>query len=261
MRALNIAATGMLAQQTNVDVTSNNIANMTTTGYKKARGHFQDLIYQSHVRAGSPTSQQGTMKPVGVEVGLGVKAAGVVRVFTQGTLNQTDNDLHMAVDGQGYFIVNMPDGTQSYTRDGSFQLSPEGTLVTKDGFEVEPGINLPDNTRKFNVSSDGLVTAFVENDAEPVELGQINLATFINDAGLRSIGGNMLVATAASGEPEILAPGEVGVGEIEQNFLENSNVDVVQEITNLITAQRAYEMNSKAVEAADQMMSTASNMR
>ncbi len=259
MKALHIAATGMMAQQTNVDLISNNLANMNTTGYKKRVGHFEDLIYQSHVRQGAATSADGTLKPVGVDIGLGVNTAGVGRILTQGALTQTDNDLSLAIDGKGYFIINMPDGTQAYTRDGSFKLSPEGALVTNEGYELDPGINIPQEATDVEINQEGLVTAFVNN--APVELGQIQIATFVNEMGMRTIGGNLLKETAASGEAEILIPDEPGAGRIRQGFLENSNVDAVDQITKLISAQRAYEMNSKAVEAADQMMSTASNMR
>jgi flagellar basal-body rod protein FlgG len=261
MNSLHIAATGMSAQQTNVDIISNNLANMNTTGYKKAIAHFQDLIYMSKDRSGVATSAEGTIKPVSVEIGLGVKTAGVGRILTQGALTQTDNDLSMAVDGRGYFIINMPDGSQSYTRDGSFKLSPEGAIVTNEGYELDPGINIPQDAIKIEVNQEGVISAFNGNNLEPVELGQINLATFINETGMRSLGGNLYAETPASGEAEILNPNDPGAGRIRQGFLEASNVDAVDQITRLISAQRAYEMNSKAVSTADQMMQTASNVR
>ncbi|MBO9428645.1 flagellar basal-body rod protein FlgG [Sulfitobacter sp. R18_1] len=261
MRSLSIAATGMMAQQINVDTISNNIANMNTTGFKKMRPEFQDLLYQSHQRQGALTSEEGTVKPVGVDVGLGVQAAGIVRVSTQGSLKATDNDLDMAIDGKGYFTVNMPDGSQAYTRAGAFQLSPEGMIVTTDGYEISPGITVPEDTVDIDINKEGTVMAFVGNEIEPVEIGQINLVTFVNEAGMKSIGNNLLQQTPASGDPIVANPGDPGVGMIRQGFVENSNVDIISEITNLISAQRAYEMNSKAVETTDQMMSTATQMR
>jgi flagellar basal-body rod protein FlgG len=261
MRTLSIAATGMSAQQTNVDVISNNIANMNTTGFKRSRAEFQDLLYQSERRQGSLTSTEGNVKPVGVDVGLGVRAAGIVPLRTQGALTATDNQYDVAIDGKGFFTVNMPDGTQAYTRAGSFQLSPEGMLVTNEGYEVAPGIAVPEGTVKLEINDQGLVMAYVNGEVEPEELGQITLSTFTNETGLRSIGGNLLEQTVASGDPIAVNPGDPGAGIIRHGYVENSNVNIVQEITALISAQRAYEMNSKVVETADQMMSTASQMR
>ncbi len=261
MKALGIAATGMLAQQTNVDVISNNIANANTTGFKSSRAAFQDLVYETIKREGAVTSDQGTSRPTGVNVGLGVQTAGTIRLNTQGGLLVTENQLDMAVDGQGYFTINMPDGTVAYTRDGSFQLSAQGTIVNLQGYELSPGITIPDKTVKIEVSQQGIVSAFIEKDPNPVELGQIGLTTFTNDAGLRALGDNLLQATTASGDPIEANPGDPGVGIVRQGFLENSNVNIIQQITALISAQRAYEMNSKAIQTADQMMSTASQIR
>ncbi len=261
MRTLSIAATGMKAQQTNVDTISNNIANMNTTGFKKMRAEFTDLIYQSEQRQGGLTSEAGTVKPVGVDVGLGVKTTGIARVSTQGSLKATDNDYDLAIDGKGYFTVNMPDGGQAYTRAGAFQLSPEGMIVTNNGYEVAPGINVPENTVDLEVNEEGLVMAFVDDEIEPVEIGQLNLVTFTNEAGLKNVGDNLLVQTPASGDPIAGNPGEDGLGIIRHGYVENSNVDIIQEITSLISAQRAYEMNSKVVETADQMMTTATQIR
>jgi flagellar basal-body rod protein FlgG len=261
MRTLSIAATGMAAQQTNVDVLSNNIANMNTTGFKRMRPEFADLLYQTEKRGGALTSNEGTIKPVGVDVGLGTRTVAIVPLHTQGTLTMTDNDLDMAIDGKGFFTVNMPDGTQAYTRAGSFRLSPEGMLVTNQGYEVAPGLNIPQNTSAIEVNEQGLVMAFVDGDPEPVEVGQLTLTTFVNESGLRSIGGNLVQQTPASGEAIAANPGDPGVGRILQGNVENSNVNIVQEITSLISAQRAYEMNSKVVETADEMMQTASQMR
>jgi len=261
MKALGIAATGMLAQQTNVDIIANNIANANTTGYKSNRAAFQDLIYQTVRQAGALTSSTGTARPVGVNIGLGVQSAGVVRLNTQGGLTQTENQLDMAIDGRGYFVVNRPDGSRAYTRAGTFQLSSTGQIVTLDGYELDPGINVPQNTRKVEVSEQGIVSAFVGKDPNPVELGQITMATFVNDAGMKPIGNNLLESTSASGEAATIVPGDQGAGIIRQGYLENSNVNVIQQITSLISAQRAYEMNSKAIQTADQMLSTANRIK
>jgi len=261
MKTLGIAATGMLAQQTNVDVIANNIANANTTGFKSGRAAFQDLIYQSLQREGALTTADGTARPVGTDIGLGVQTAGVIRLNTQGGLVQTENALDVAIEGQGYFILNRPDGSQAYTRAGTFQLSAEGQLVSLDGYEVEPAIVIPANTRQVEINQEGLVMAYVENEPNPVELGQMTVATFLNNAGMRPIGNNLLEATAASGEAIEAAPGDPGVGVIRQGYLENSNVNIIQQITDLISAQRAYEMNSKAIETADQMLSTINQIR
>jgi len=261
MKALGIAATGMLAQQTNVDVISNNIANANTTGFKSSRAAFQDLIYQSIEREGAATSEQGTSRPVGVDVGMGVQTAGTVRLNTQGGLVATENELNVAIDGRGYFTVLTPDGGQAYTRDGSFQLSAEGQIVNLQGYEVDPGINVPANTVQLEVSEQGTVMAYIENDPNPVELGRLTLTTFINEAGLRPMGNNLLAATTASGDPTAANPGDPGIGIVRQGYLENSNVNIIQQITDLISAQRAYEMNSKTIETADQMMSAANQIK
>ncbi|OWU83188.1 flagellar basal body rod protein FlgG [Oceanicola sp. 22II-s10i] len=261
MKALGIAATGMMAQQTNVDVISNNIANANTTGFKTARAAFTDLIYENLAREGAATSDQGTTRPTGIDIGLGVRTAGTVRLNTQGGLVQTENQLDVAIEGRGYFAINMPDGTQAYTRDGTFRLSPAGQLVNQQGFEVDPGIALPDNTTRVEISEGGILSAYVENDPIPVEVGQLTLSTFVNDAGMRPIGNNLLLATVASGDPVAGVPGDPGIGILRQGFLEGSNVDIVRQITDLIVAQRAYEMNSKAIETADQMMNTVNQIK
>ncbi|WP_370285348.1 flagellar basal-body rod protein FlgG [Pseudooceanicola nanhaiensis] len=261
MKALGIAATGMMAQQTNVDVISNNIANANTTGYKSTRAAFTDLIYENMAREGATTSEAGTTRPTGIDVGLGVRTAGTVRLNTQGGLVQTENQLDVSIDGRGFFAVNMPDGTQAYTRDGSFRLSPEGQIVNAQGFEIDPGIVLPDNTVSLDISETGIISAYVENDAVPVEVGQLTLTTFVNDAGMRPLGDNLLEATVASGDPGPALPGDPGVGILRQGYLEGSNVDIIRQITDLIVAQRAYEMNSKAIETADQMMSSANQIK
>lgn len=261
MKALGTAATGMMAQQLNVNVISNNIANASTTGFKSQRASFQDLIYESVQREGAATSEQGTYRPVGVDVGLGVQTAGTVRLNTQGGLVQTENQLDLAVDGRGYFIVNMPDGSTAYTRDGSLRLNGEGQIVTQQGYEVSPGIAVPDNTQSVEVSQSGIVSAYVGGDTVPVEIGQLVLATFINDAGMHPLGDNLLEATVASGDPVQSNPGDTATGFLRQGYLENSNVNIIQQITDLISAQRAYEMNSKSIETADQMMSTANQIK
>ncbi|MGH1466617.1 MAG: flagellar basal-body rod protein FlgG [Cognatishimia sp.] len=261
MKALGIAATGMLAQQTNVDVIANNIANANTTGFKSGRAAFQDLIYQSVLQEGALTSTDGTARPVGLNVGLGVQGAGVVRLNTQGGLIQTANQLDLAIEGNGYFVVNRPDGTLAYTRSGNFNLSAEGQIVTLDGYEVDPGVNVPSGTREIAINAQGVVMAYVDNDTTPVELGQLSMATFLNDAGMKPIGNNLLEETTASGEATTVTPGDPGVGVIRQGHLENSNVNIIQQITDLISAQRAYEMNSKSIETADQMLQTANQIK
>ncbi len=261
MKALGIAATGMLAQQTNVDVISNNIANANTTGFKSSRAAFQDLIYETMKREGSLTSEDGSSRPTGIDVGLGVETAGTVRLNTQGGLLATENKLDIAIDGKGYFTINMPDGSQAFTRDGSFQLSAEGQMVTMQGYELDPGINIPENTVNLEISEQGTVMAYVGDEVNPIELGRITMATFVNEAGMRQLGGNLLQATVASGDPAQANPGDPGVGILRQGYLENSNVNIIQQITDLISAQRAYEMNSKSLETADQMMSAANQIR
>ena len=261
MRALGIAATGMLAQQTNVDVISNNIANANTTGFKTARAAFEDLIYQSERREGAQTSSAGTVRPVGLDIGLGVESTGVVRLNTQGGLTQTGNQLDLAIDGDGYFAVTMPDGSTAYTRAGNFQISATGQIVTLEGYEVQPGINIPANTTKLEINQQGLVQAYVGTSAQPVSLGQFTMANVVNAAGMRPLGNNLLQATAASGDATAATPGETGVGVLRQGYLEASNVNIIQQITDLISAQRAYEMNSKAIQTADQMMSTVTQMK
>lgn len=261
MKALGIAATGMMAQQTNVDVISNNIANASTTGYKSSRASFQDLLYENLQREGAQTSDQGTYLPVGIDVGFGVRTAGTVRLNTQGGLSQTENRTDIAIEGRGYFVVNMPDGNAAYTRDGGFRLNAEGQIVTQQGYEVNPGIVVPNDTTTIEIGETGIVSAYVGNDTTPVEIGQLTLATFVNDAGMRPLGNNLLAATVASGDPTQANPGDPAVGILRQGYLENSNVNIIQQITDLISAQRAYEMNSKSIETADQMMTTANQIR
>jgi flagellar basal-body rod protein FlgG len=261
MRSLDIAATGMQAQQTNVEVIANNIANMTTTGYKRQRVEFQDLLYQDLRRPGSNSSDSGTIVPYGTQIGLGVKTAGVYRIDQQGNLQQTGNTLDLAVSGNGWFQVTMPSGQTAYTRDGTFGLAPDGTIVTADGYVVQPGIQIPSNATNVTINSSGQVQATISGQTAPQTVGQIQLAAFPNDAGLSAQGGNLFVQTAASGDPVTGAPSSPGFGTTMQGFVENSNVNVVSEITDLITAQRAYEMNSQVVTASNQMMSTITQLR
>jgi flagellar basal-body rod protein FlgG len=255
MQALHTAATGMAAQELNVQVISNNIANLRTTGYKKQTASFQDLIYEHIRRVGAQASDQGTILPVGIDIGGGVKTVGTPRSMTQGTLSQTGNDLDLAITGEGFFKILMPDGTFSYTRDGSFQMDGTGRLVTAQGYVVQPGITVPPNSTAFTVNAQGQVSVMPVGSTTPTVLGQLTVTRFINQAGLLSIGDNLLQETPASGTPQDGLPATNGAGNIQQASLEQSNVDSVTEISDLIAAQRAYEMNSKVITAADQMLS------
>ena len=260
MRALGIAATGMEAMQTNVEVISNNIANVSTTGFKRSMASFKDLLYQSTARAGSPTSDSGTELPTGSQIGLGVHSAGVTRVLTQGTLTETDNQLDVAVDGRGYFGVQLPNGTVAYTRDGSFRSSSTGQIVTTDGYPVEPAITVPPTSVSVTINKVGQVVA-TDAAGKQSTVGQLHLFLFPNEAGLEAQGGNNFTESDSSGTPIQGMPNDPGFGSLQQGYLESSNVNVVQEITDLIQAQRAYELNSKVIEAADQMMQTTSQIR
>lgn len=261
MRSLSIGATGMLAQQLNVETISNNIANMTTTGYKRQRAEFQDLLYQNQRRVGSTSSDAGTIVPSGIQVGLGVKAAAIYRINEQGNINPTGNTLDLAINGQGYFQVQLPNGETAYTRAGSLQLNAEGTVVTADGYQVLPGIVVPQNTIDITINPNGEVLAKIDGQIEPQNVGQIQLATFPNTTGLEAIGDNLLLETPASGAAIEGPPGGPGFGRIMQGAVETSNVNIVAEITQLITAQRAYEMNSRVISTTDQMMQSVSQLR
>jgi len=261
MRALDIAATGMQAQQTNVEVISNNLANMTTTGFKRQRAEFQDLIYQNLRRVGSNSSDSGSIVPSGAQVGLGVKTAAIYRIDEQGNLQQTSNTLDLAIQGNGFFQVTLPDGETAYTRDGTFGLAPDGTIVTADGYTVVPGVQVPTNATAVTINTSGQVQATIAGQTAPQTLGQLQLAAFPNDAGLAAQGDNMYLQTAASGQPVTGNPASTGYGTVMQGFIETSNVNVVTEITNLITAQRAYEMNSRVISSSDDMLSTLTNLR
>ena len=259
MKALHIAATGMKAQELNVEVISNNVANMRTTGFKRQRADFQDLLYQNLRRMGTDTSNAGTIVPTGVQIGSGVKTASTTRIMSQGNLEQTNKETDVAIRGEGFFQIQMPDGTTAYSRDGSFERDANGTLVTVDGFTIEPGIVIPENGRDLTIASDGTVQVVVDGAA--VNLGQIQLARFVNKAGLEAIGDNLFLQTDASGAAQVGNPGENSFGSLQQNFLEMANVDAVTEIADLISAQRAYEMNSRIIKAADDMYSTTTNLR
>jgi len=261
MRSLDIAGTGMQAQQTNVEVISNNLANMTTTGFKRRRAEFQDLIYQNLRRVGSNSSDTGSIVPSGAQVGLGVRTAAIYRIGEQGNLQQTSNTLDMAIQGNGFFQVTLPSGQTAYTRDGTFGLAPDGTIVSADGYVVQPGIQIPPNATGVTVNSAGQVQVTLSGQTAPQTVGQLQLTVFPNDAGLEAQGENLYLETAASGAPVTGNPASPGFGSVMQGFIETSNVNVVTEITNLITAQRAYEMNSRVITASDEMMSTLTNLR
>ncbi len=261
MRSLSVAATGMMAQQLNVEVISNNIANMTTTGFKRMRPEFQDLLYQNERRTGAVTSDTGTIVPAGVQLGLGVKTAAVYRIHDQGSLVNTENRFDVAIQGEGFFVVEKPDGEPAYTRSGNFQLSPQGVIVTQDGYPVSPGITVPSEAIDVSIAADGQVTAKLQGQTGVVVLGQLELASFVNPAGLEAIGSNLLIETEASGPALIGPPGSEGKGTVLQGHLESSNVNAVQEITQLIAAQRAYDMNSKVIQASDEMMATVTQLR
>ena len=261
MRSLSIAATGMLAQQTNVDVISNNIANMNTTAFKRQRAEFQDLLYQQVSRPGAVAGGGDARTPAGIQIGAGVKTGGVYRIAEQGALTKTDNRYDMAIQGQGFFQFYLVSGETAYTRAGSFQTSDQGELVTNDGYPVQPGITIPQGAVDVIVSKTGEVQIKLAGQAELQTVGQLQLASFISEAGLEAMGDNLFKETQASGQPVVATPGEPGFGTISQGFLEASNVNPVSEITALITAQRAYEMNSRIVKAADEMLQTTSQLR
>jgi flagellar basal-body rod protein FlgG len=260
MRALDTAATGMAAQDLKVQVIAGNIANMGTTGFKSQRAEFQDLIYEHVQRIGAQASDQGNILPVGIELGSGVKTVGTPRLMTQGTLSQTGNTLDVAVQGDGFFKIQMPDGTFSYTRDGSFQMDSQGRVVTAEGNLVQPTITIPQNSTGLTISPQGQVSVTLPGTTTSTILGQFTLTRFINNAGLQAQGDNLFTATPASGTPQDGQPGTDGSGTLLQGSLEQSNVEAVTEISNLIAAQRAYEMNSKVITAADEMLQTTSQL-
>jgi flagellar basal-body rod protein FlgG len=256
--ALWAAKTGLDAQQTKLAVTSNNLANVSTSGFKKGRAVFEDLLYQNVRQVGGSTSQD-TVAPTGVHLGTGVRVVATEKLYTQGSLSQTDNALDVAVEGRGFFQIQMPDGTTAYTRDGSFQLSPQGQMVTSSGYVLQPGISIPDGAQSITIGRDGVVSVRVGGQQNPVQVGQLQLTDFVNPAGLQPLGQNLLAETVASGPAQTGTPGQNGLGSTLQGNVEASNVNVVEELVNMIETQRAYEMNSKAISTADQMLQYVNN--
>jgi len=260
MRALHTAATGMMAQELNVQVISNNISNMRTTGYKRQRAEFQDLLYEHVRRVGTQTSDQGNQLPAGIELGAGVKTVGTPRLMTQGSMTATGKDYDVAIRGEGFFQITLPDGRTSYTRDGSFELDAQGRLVTAQGNVVQPGLTIPQNATAVTINAGGQVAATIPGSSTPTIVGQIQLAMFVNKAGLQGMGDNLYLETPASGAPQTGNPNQDAFGNLQQGNLEQANVEAVTEISDLIAAQRAYEMNGKVITAADQMLSATSNL-
>ncbi|MBN9372279.1 MULTISPECIES: flagellar basal-body rod protein FlgG [unclassified Hydrogenophaga] len=253
INSLMIAKTGMTAQQTQLDVISNNLANVSTNGFKRSRAVFEDLMYQNLRQVGANAAEQAEL-PTGLQIGLGVRTVATSRNFTQGSLQQSGNALDVAVNGAGFFQVEMPDGTTAYTRDGSFQRDAQGRMVTSSGFPLTAGITLPAETESVTVSSDGIVTVKLPGQTQPQQVGQIELANFVNPAGLEPMGQNLFRESVASGAPVDGAPGTTGMGVLMQGYTEQSNVNVVQELVDMIQTQRAYEMNSKSIQTSDQML-------
>jgi flagellar basal-body rod protein FlgG len=260
MRALFTSATGMMAQQFNMDVISNNLANVNTVGFKHARADFQDLLYQQLQPAGA-TVAQGSMSPTGLSVGLGVRPAATETMFDEGQMENTGNPYDVAIEGDGFYQVLLPDGSTGYSRDGSFKMDSQGKLVNSSGDALQPEIVIPSNATNVTIGSDGTVSAAVGGQINPTTIGQITLARYINNAGLESIGGNVYKATAASGDPQVGTAGTAGYGTLLQGTLEMSNVSIVNEMVNMIVAQRAYEVNSKAIQTCDDMLQTANQLK
>lgn len=260
IRSLWTAATGMAAQQLNIDVISNNLANVNTNGFKKSRADFQDLLYQT-IRPAGVTQAQGAQVPTGSQIGLGTRLAAIQKMFTQGDFQETDNPLDLVIEGDGFFQILMPNGETSYTRDGSFKMDGQGRMVTSDGYTVEPEITIPQEATAISIGADGTVEVTMAGQNAPQQVGNIQLAKFANPAGLTAMGRNLFTRSAASGEPVIDTPGMNGLGSIKDKFIEMSNVKVVEEMVHMISAQRAYEINSKAIQTADEMLSTANNLR
>jgi len=261
MKALQIAASGMSAQQMRVDVVSNNLANMSTTAYNARRAEFADLHYQQFVRPGAVTAADGTLMPTGIQLGLGVRSTAVSIILSQGSLRETGGDLDLAIEGAGWLEVNLPSGLPAYTRDGSLKRTAEGVIVTSEGYEVTPALTIPTDARNLSVNTDGEIWVYFSDRIEPEMIGQLSLVTFSNEKGLEAIGSNLFIETEASGAPLLSAPGENGLGRFRQGFLEESSVDSVREVTELIKAQRGYELNAKVITAADQMLSTTTQVR
>lgn len=261
MRALTIAATGMSAQQMRVEVISNNLANMNTTGYNARRAEFADLHYQQLTRAGTVSAADGTVLPTGVQLGLGVRPTAISVELSQGSLSETGGDLDLAIEGKGYLEVTLPSGLSAYTRDGALKRTGDGLIVTADGYPVAPDITVPDDARSLSINAEGEVYAYFNDRVEPEILGQFSLATFSNEKGLEAMGSNLFLETAASGPSIVGTPGEDGLGTLRQGYLEDSSVDAVREVTELIEAQRGYELNAKVITAADQMLSATTQVR
>ena len=259
IRSLWISKTGLDAQQTQMDVISNNLANVSTNGFKRSRAVFEDLLYQTIRQPGAQSSQQ-TQLPSGLQIGTGVRPVATERIFTQGNLQQTSNDKDVAIQGDGFFQVLLPDGTAAYTRDGSFQIDSQGQLVTSSGYVVQPAITIPADAQKITIGRDGTVTVVQPGSGTGTQVGTLQLATFINPAGLESKGENLYVETASSGSPSTNTPGSNGAGLLVQGYTETSNVNVVEELVNMIQTQRAYEINSKAITTSDQMLQRLSQM-
>ncbi len=260
MRSMMTAATGMEAQQLYMDTISNNLSNINTNGFKRSKVEFQDLMYQT-LREPGVRNFEGGMAPAGLEVGLGVKPAGTQRIFEQGSLNQTENPLDLAIQGEGMYQILMPDGSVAYTRDGSFKLSSDGTIVTSSGFQVLPQVSIPQGAQGFQVTADGRVSVLMPGDEMSIDLGQIELVRFINPSGLKSLGGNLFATTDASGLPVVSYPAEEGAGTIMQGYSEASNVRIVDEMVSMITAQRAFEIVSKAIQVSEEMLQMANNLK
>lgn len=261
MRALKIAATGMAAQQMRVETISNNLANMSTTGYNARRAEFADLHYQQYARAGTVNASDGTVLPTGIQLGLGVRPSAISVHLQQGSLAATNSDLDVAIDGNGYLEVTLPSGQSAYTRDGALKRNAEGLIVTNEGFAVAPEIVIPSDTRSISINADGEVYAYFADAAEAQLLGQFNIAGFTNAKGLEAMGSNLFIETEASGPPIVSTPGQDGLGILRQGYLEDSSVDAVREITELIEAQRGYELNAKVISAADQMLGATTQIR
>jgi len=253
IRSLWISKTGMEAQQTQLDTIAHNLANVSSNGFKRGHVVFEDLIYQNLRQAGANSSEQ-TQLPTGLQVGLGVRPVATSRIFSQGNLQQTTNNLDVAIKGNGFFQIQMPDGTVGYTRDGSFQVDANGQLVTNSGYVVQPGITIPANAQSVTIAADGTVTASLPGQTAPQNIGQLQIASFVNPAGLDPMGSNLFAETAASGTPNTGSPQSNGLGALQQGYVETSNVNVVEELVSMIQTQRAYEMNSKAIQTSDQML-------
>lgn len=259
IRSLWTGTTGMNAQQLNMDVIANNLANTSTTGFKKSRADFQDLMYQIIKVPGSQSSAD-TQTPTGIQIGLGVRPAAVQKIFTEGDIIQTGNELDVAIEGSGFFQVELPNGTTAYTRSGSFKRDSDGRLTTSDGYPILPAITIPDGSKQITIGETGIVSAIIGDDTVSTEIGTFELATFTNNAGLTAIGRNLLAESAASGSAQVATPGDDGYGTLAQNYIETSNVNIVEEMASMITTQRAYEINSKTIQTSDEMMQTTNNL-